>query len=273
MIVIIMIMVIIVMIVIVIMIIIVFISTIITLSLFEILEIFLSIEMIFVVGGGSITAGTQERSEVEGDSLAGLFGEPGEEASGVSSSVKVDWCLVVGGVELDSGEALDADSGDFVGGGVHLSDDEVGLGGKGLSDFDVGGSHSFTVAAPWGVVFDKDVFVLIHDNVFPVEGNDFDDRLILGFGQGLTLDLLGKAAGLEIGDELGEALSGHISTQGELVHILFGGVDNPGLGSTTRNAKILIESSLELGVHSVSGSGVGHDDFTFEIIGDASEVF
>merc|ERR1712007_123359 len=131
----------------VIMIIIVFISTIITLSLFEILEIFPVIEMIVGVGVGSITAGTQERSEVEGDGLAGLFGEPGEEASGVSSSVIVDWGLVVGGVELDSGEALDTDSVDFIGGGVHLSDDEVGLGGKGLSDFDVGGSHSFTVAA------------------------------------------------------------------------------------------------------------------------------
>jgi hypothetical protein len=101
----------------------------------------------------------------------------------VSSTVtgKVNSGLIVSWVEFNSRETLNIDTLDLIGGGVHFSDDKVVSSGELLGEFDIHWSHFFAMTAPWGVIFDKNVFSFIHDNIFKVETDDLNDWLVLGF--------------------------------------------------------------------------------------------
>jgi hypothetical protein len=90
--------------------------------------------------------------------------------------------LVVGGPELKSGESMDCNTLNFVGGGINLSDDQVlvvsELSGEGLID---GGqlifkeniitkvtveiTHRFAVSAPGSVELNEDILSGVEDNL------------------------------------------------------------------------------------------------------------
>jgi hypothetical protein len=46
--------------------------------------------------------------------------------------------------------------------------------------------YSFAMTTPWGIIFNKNIFGFVHDNVLPVEANKLEDWLILGFWDWFT---------------------------------------------------------------------------------------
>lgn len=90
----------------------------------------------------------------------------------------------------------------FVGGGVHLSDDKVVSSSELFSEFNIHWSHFFTMTAPWGVIFNKDILGSVTDDILPVESNDLIDSRVLGLWDWFTLNVLVKVSSLEILEKL-----------------------------------------------------------------------
>lgn len=96
---------------------------------------------------------SKTRTYVIGQSSSGLaagFEELGEALEGAFAGV-VDDLVGAGGEELDGGEGLDLDVFDFVGGRVHLGDDDALVILVLLTQLVPGRRQLFAVAAPRGV--------------------------------------------------------------------------------------------------------------------------
>jgi len=102
-----------------------------------------------------------------------LFSQVFKESFFSSFTVIVNRGLLAAlGVELNGGETLNANTFNFIGSGVHLSDNNIlvvlKLGGKGSID----GSKGLAMATPGSVVFNEDVLVVVKDNTVEVLSDD-----------------------------------------------------------------------------------------------------
>jgi len=95
--------------------------------------------------------------------------------------------------ELDGGESLNADRFDFVGSGVHLGDDEVGVVSEVLGELVVDGGELLAVTAPGGVELDEHVLGVVQDYGVEALADEDNDVSFLLLG-----DFLGFKAGSEL---------------------------------------------------------------------------
>ena len=134
-------------------------------------------------GGFGTSSGTISPSLVGG----GVLLEESLEAIEVTSGFVLDSSLVVLGVVDQGWVRFDGDSWDFVGGRVHLGDDDVvEIGNVGTEVFP-DWSEGLAVAAPWGVVLDEDILGGVSDNVVPVSADEGLDWAVVGLWDWLAL--------------------------------------------------------------------------------------
>jgi hypothetical protein len=106
-----------------------------------------------------------------------VLGEPVFEVLELSFTAVVDTSLVVLWVEDKSWVASDFNTLGLVGSGVKFGDDEVLVVFVMLGKLIPNWSKLLAVTAPWGVVFDEDVLVLILDDVVEVLSNNDSECL------------------------------------------------------------------------------------------------
>jgi len=129
---------------------------------------------------------------------------------GAGAGVVDGLVLGAGFEELDGGEALDLVR-DVVGGRIDFGDDNfVGKGLVHLGKLVVFRGQSFAVAAPGGVEFKEDVFVVVDDDVLVVFGDDDGDGAFLLFGDRLALDARLELAGDVVVDEGADVLGADV---------------------------------------------------------------
>jgi len=116
--------------------------------------------------------------------------------------------LLTLGVELDSGETGDADGFDFVSSGIHLGDGNTLNVLKSGGELSINRGKGLAMAAPGSVVFNKDVVIIIHDDIIEVlTDNDLDVSFIIGFGELFGLEERLELVFNEVRDEALEVVS------------------------------------------------------------------
>jgi len=120
--------------------------------------------------------------------------EPLLEGLEVSVTVVGNTGLVVLGVEDEGGVALDLDTVGLVGSGIELADDDIGLGGEGISELIPDGSELLAVAAPGSVELDEDILGLVLDDLVELLA-DNDNVVALLSGRLLRLEVSGDLTG------------------------------------------------------------------------------
>jgi hypothetical protein len=92
-----------------------------------------------------------------------VFSEPVDDVKVLAGSFVLDSGLVVSGVEFKDRETRNHNSFSFVDSSIELSDDQIRSGNL-FSNFNPLGSHSTAVTTPGGVVLNKNVLSLVHDD-------------------------------------------------------------------------------------------------------------
>lgn len=183
----------------------------------------------------------------------------------------VDW--VVFGArseELDSRETLDL-VWNIIGSGINLGDDHfVGVSLIKRTELLVLGRKSLAVSAPRRVELEKDILLVVDDEILVVLRNDDSDGAVLLLGYGLGLDARLDLACNEILDEfsnglLGESLDASLLAKWELL-VLLGVLDRK--GGPVADFQIEVASVLaeRLGVDG------GEVDSALVLLGDRLEV-
>ena len=94
------------------------------------------------------------------------------------------------------------------------------------------------MAAPWGVVFNKDVFSGVENDFFPVKSDNLENILVL-FGDWFTFDIFLKFSGLEVLKETNHRFGVKITTHMIFRDITTSWVNNPNLWEITSNTNIV----------------------------------
>lgn len=206
-----------------------------------------------------------------GDLVAAVVANELSEGLDRSSATVLDGLVLGAGLEeLDGREASNV-IGNVVGGGVNLGNgDLVGESGVLLSKLVVLGGQGLAVSAPGGVELEKDILVVVDDEVLvALCDNDSGTGLLL-LGDGVALD-----AGLDLAanellnertDSLGaDVLDGTLLGVGELLVLgdVLDGECGPGANLEVKVAGVLAESG------SVDGSEV---DLSAVLLSDGLQV-
>jgi len=149
----------------------------------------------------------------------------------------------------------------FVGGGVHLSDDEVVGSSELFGEFNIHWSHFFTMTAPWGVIFNKDILGSVTDDILPVESDDLNDSRVLGLWDWFTLNVLVKVSSLEILEKLDHTFRGHVTVVDEFFEVSTGWIDDPDLWEVTSNTDVVSKPLVE----TINNTRGGHENVSFEL--------
>jgi hypothetical protein len=75
------------------------------------------------------------------------------------------------------------------------------------------------MTAPWGVIFNKDIFGSVTDDILPVESDDLIDSRVLGLWDWFTLNVLVKVSSLEILEKLDHTFRGHVTVEDEFFEV------------------------------------------------------
>ena len=114
-----------------------------------------------------------------------MLSQPLEDTFSVSASVVFDgFSSLVFAPELEGGETLNVNTGNFVFGGVDLSEDDVGVVGQSFGSFIVVRSQCFAVSAPGSIEFNENFLIVVHDKFFPLFSDNDLNGLVVGFGDG-----------------------------------------------------------------------------------------
>jgi hypothetical protein len=214
------------------------------------------------LGGGILSSGDLVAAVVTDELGKGL--------DGTSAAVLDRLVLGASLEELDGREARDV-IGNVVGGGINLGDgDLVGEGSELLSQLVVLGSKSLAVSAPGGVELEKDVLVVVDDEVLVALGDDHGGTKLLLLGNGVGLDAGLNFALNELLNEsadslLADVLDGTLLGVGVLLVLgdVLDGERGPGADLEVEVAGVLTESG------SVDGSEV---DLSAVLLSDGLQV-
>jgi len=163
---------------------------------------------------------------------------------------------------------LDINTLSFVGRSVHLSDDEIGSGGEISSELFIHWSHLFAVTAPWSVIFDKDIVLLVLNNLLPLFTDKLEDWLILALWDWLTLEVLLEISTVEIFEKLDHVFGGQVTIENELLKSTLGWVNDPELWEIASDTNVVSEPLVE----TVNNTGGRHEDATLKLGGSFLEA-
>jgi hypothetical protein len=108
--------------------------------------------------------------------IGGMLLEILHEILQLSPGLVLDWLLVVAWEEVDGGESLHVQAWDLdlVGGGVHLGDHDIVVGAEFGSQLIPSWCELLAVSTPRSVELDKDILLVVEDNICERRGETID---------------------------------------------------------------------------------------------------
>jgi hypothetical protein len=174
------------------------------------------------------------------------------------------------GIELYGGETLDVKTVNFVGGGVHLGNNDSLVLVDLFSEGGVDGGEGLAMTAPGSIVFNQNIIFRVDDDVFEVLADEDSDVVFVGVGG----DVSGLKEGLklvvnEIVVESLEVVDGEFVFENVLKVVLAGGNESECGGLFLGNTDIVSQSGAESVIESSDGEG----DLTLQEFSSLSEDF
>jgi hypothetical protein len=212
---------------------------------------------------------------IEGRAILGIVGgvslQEGDETFFSSVTVEIDGGVLSSlGIELYGGETLDVKTVNFVGGGVHLgNNDSLGvleLAGEGRVD----GGEGLAVTAPGSVVFNQNIIIRVEDDIFEVLADEDSNVIFVGVGGDISrLEERLKLVVNEIVVESLEVVDGEFVFENVLKVVLAGGNESESGSLILGNTDVVSQSGAESVIESSDGEG----DFTLQVFRSLSEDF
>lgn len=165
---------------------------------------------------------------------------------------------------------MDVKTFNFVGGGVHLGNNNS-LGVLELaSDGRVDGSKGFAVTAPGSVVFNQNIIITVEDDIFEVLADEDSNVFFVGAGGDISgLEERLKLVVNEIVVERLEVIDGKFVFENVFKVVLAGGDESECGGLFLGNTDVVSQSGAESVIESSDGEG----DLTLQVFRSLSEDF
>jgi len=165
---------------------------------------------------------------------------------------------------------LDVKTVNFVGGGVHLgNNDTLGLlelAGEGRVD----GGEGLAMSAPRGIIFNQNIIIGVEDDVFEVLADEDSDVVFIGFSGDISrLEERLKLVINEIVVESLEVVDGKFVFENVLKVILAGGDESESGGLFFGNTDVVSQSGAESVIESSDSEG----DLALQVFRSLSEDF
>jgi len=167
---------------------------------------------------------------------------------------------------------LDSNSFSFVGGGIHFSDNNIGVDFEFGGNLIVNGGKTLAVSTPGGVEFNQDIFGSIHNNI----SEGFSDQNIgsiggLGFRNGFRFISGRNRSSSPVVVESKDSIRSDGSLEFEFQNSsVFGGVDDSESGAGIIGDSDVISESFS---ESFSNLGFRKKDFSVELGGNGVKGF